>query len=184
MTGIENGRYTIIAIEGVITDVAKQLEKKNYAMLTSSFIKISAEEKEKTVELFLSEPLEILKITSIDMQSQYCANLVMNDNSNEIFIIDTLKSPGDSIFVNLEKSNRLETYQIPEYIFILPEITDTLAPKLSQYFFNKDNSWKEEIDEFANIILKNLPIKTGNIYDALMVMKMIEKIYRADKKSL
>ena len=139
LTGIENGRYTIIAIEGVITDVAKQLEKKNYAMLTSSFIKISAEEKEKTVELFLSEPLEILKITSIDMQSQYCANLVMNDNSNEIFIIDTLKSPGDSIFVNLEKSNRLETYQIPEYIFILPEITDTLAPKLSQSFFNKDN---------------------------------------------
>ena len=60
LTGIENGRYTIIAIEGVITDVAKQLEKKNYAMLTSSFIKISAEEKEKTVELFLSEPLEIL----------------------------------------------------------------------------------------------------------------------------
>ena len=46
-----------------------------------------------------------------------------------------------------------------------------------RYFFNKDNSWKEEIDEFANIILKNLPIKTGNIYDALMVMKMIEKIY-------
>ena len=49
------------------------------------------------------------------------------------------------------------------------------------YFFKKDNSWKEEIDEFANIILKNLPVKTGNIYDAYMVMKMVDSIYRADK---
>ncbi len=138
-TGIENGRYTIIAIEGVITDVAKQLEKKNYAMLTSSFIQISAEEKEKTVEMLLSEPLEKLQITSIDMQSQYCAKIVMNDNSNEVFILDTLKNPGDSIFVNLGKSNRLETYQIPEYSFILPEITDTLAPKLLQSIFDTDH---------------------------------------------
>ena len=53
-----------------------------------------------------------------------------------------------------------------------------------QYFFDKDNSWKEEIDEFANIVLKKLPVKTGNIYDACMVMSMVEKIYRADKKSI
>ena len=54
----------------------------------------------------------------------------------------------------------------------------------NQYYFSKDNSWKEEIDEFANIILKKLPIKTGNIYDALKVMDMVEKIYRADKKGV
>ena len=54
----------------------------------------------------------------------------------------------------------------------------------SQYYFNKDNSWKEEIDEFANIILEKLPVKTGNIFDALKVMDMIEKIYRADKQGI
>jgi len=52
----------------------------------------------------------------------------------------------------------------------------------NQYYFSQDNSWKDEIDEFANIILKKLSIKTGNIYDALKVMNMVEKIYRADKK--
>ena len=52
----------------------------------------------------------------------------MDNDSEEIFIIDTYHIPGDSIFINLEKSNRLETYQIPEYSFILPEIIDTLAP--------------------------------------------------------
>jgi len=53
-----------------------------------------------------------------------------------------------------------------------------------QYFFRKDNSWKEEIDEFANIILKKLKIKTGNINDALSVMNMVEKIYHGDPKNL
>ena len=43
-TGIENGRYTIIALEGVISDIGKQIRKKNYAMLTSSYITISSEE--------------------------------------------------------------------------------------------------------------------------------------------
>jgi len=52
----------------------------------------------------------------------------------------------------------------------------------NQYYFSQDNSWKDEIDEFANIILKKLSVKTGNIYDALKVMNMVEKIYRADKK--
>ena len=54
----------------------------------------------------------------------------------------------------------------------------------NQYYFNKDNSWKEEIDEFANNILKNRTIKTGNVYDALKVMSMVEKIYKADKRSI
>ena len=54
----------------------------------------------------------------------------------------------------------------------------------NQYYFNKDNSWREEIDEFANIILKKLSVKTGNIFDALKVMDMVGKIYRADKKGV
>ena len=33
-------------------------------------------------------------------------------------------------------------------------------------------------------VIKKLPIKTGNIYDALMVMHMVEKIYHDDKKGV
>ena len=65
----------------------------------------------------------------------------------------------------------------------LPKSTKGSKLKM-QYFFKTDNSWKEEIDEFANIILKNLTVKTGNIYDAYMVMNMVEKIYKADKKGI
>ena len=51
-----------------------------------------------------------------------------------------------------------------------------------KFLFAKDVSWKEEIDEFANIIVKKLPVKTGNINDALLVMQMVQDIYRADSK--
>ena len=53
-----------------------------------------------------------------------------------------------------------------------------------QFYFKEDNSWAEEINEFANIIIKKLPVKTGNVNDALQVMDMLERIYRADKKGL
>ena len=44
-----------------------------------------------------------------------------------------------------------------------------------------DNSWKEEIDEFADYIVNNKPIDNGTSGDALKVMEMIFEIYKADK---
>ena len=53
--------------------------------------------------------------------------------------------------------------------------------KTKKFFFNKDNSWKNEVDEFADIILKNRTVKTGNSNQALQVMNMVYKIYQNDK---
>ena len=44
-----------------------------------------------------------------------------------------------------------------------------------------DNSWKEEIDEFAECIVNNQPVENGTSEDALKVMEMIFDIYKADK---
>ncbi|MBT7755602.1 MAG: Gfo/Idh/MocA family oxidoreductase [Candidatus Magasanikbacteria bacterium] len=49
------------------------------------------------------------------------------------------------------------------------------------YTFLNDNSWKDEIDEFADCIVKNRPIANGTSYDALKVMEMIFNVYQADK---
>ena len=48
--------------------------------------------------------------------------------------------------------------------------------------FKKDLSWKLEIDEFADIILKNKKVEIGSSHDALKVMQMVEKIYKESKK--
>ena len=137
-SNIDYGKYSIAAIEGILKDISKQIEKKNYALLTSDYISLSHDNQAERVNLLLSEPLKKLRITSIEMISQHSINLFMDNNSKEIIIIDTLLVPGDSVFINLRKSNRLGTYQIPEYSFILPEITDTLAPILAKSYFDTD----------------------------------------------
>ncbi len=53
-----------------------------------------------------------------------------------------------------------------------------------RYSFDKDNSWKDEVDEFSKIIKNNLKVKIGNFNDALEVMKMIDLIYKNDKSIL
>ena len=42
-------------------------------------------------------------------------------------------------------------------------------------FYFKDTSWKEEVDEFADIIINNKSVIIGNLKDALDVMLMIKK---------
>tara|TARA_Y100001958_G_C21233599_1_gene559664 strand:+ start:222 stop:1268 length:1047 start_codon:yes stop_codon:yes gene_type:complete len=71
-----------------------------------------------------------------------------------------------------------------EKIAIIPKQKinfSTKNVKKKIFVFKKDNSWKEEIEEFAEIIKKDKKVLTGNSFDALQVMKMIYKIYQNDK---
>ena len=43
-----------------------------------------------------------------------------------------------------------------------------------------DNSWKDEIDEFARAVIHADPILHGNSRDALETMKLVFRIYYAD----
>jgi predicted dehydrogenase len=45
-----------------------------------------------------------------------------------------------------------------------------------------DNSWRSEIDEFADIIISDEVVENGNSADALKVMELVYKIYFADSK--
>tara|TARA_Y100000591_G_C21796413_1_gene679577 strand:+ start:306 stop:1319 length:1014 start_codon:yes stop_codon:yes gene_type:complete len=49
------------------------------------------------------------------------------------------------------------------------------------YYFKNDFSWRDEIEEFSNVIINNSSVKTGNIKDAILSMRLVEKIYHADK---
>ena len=53
--------------------------------------------------------------------------------------------------------------------------------KKKNFYFKKDTSWKEEVDEFADIVINNKSVIIGNLKDALDVMLMIKKIYANDK---
>ena len=46
--------------------------------------------------------------------------------------------------------------------------------------YSIDNSWKDEIDEFAGAIVDNKPILYGGAVDALKTMELVYRIYCAD----
>jgi predicted dehydrogenase len=46
--------------------------------------------------------------------------------------------------------------------------------------YNRDNSWREEIAEFAQAILEDRPVRSGSAEEALRTMELVYRIYSAD----
>lgn len=53
-------------------------------------------------------------------------------------------------------------------------------PREQKTRYNEDNSWRDEIDEFAEAILEDKPIVNGSAEDALKTMQTVFRIYCAD----
>ncbi len=45
----------------------------------------------------------------------------------------------------------------------------------------QDDSWKNEIDEFTQIILNDSKVNSGSSFDALETMKLVYSIYNSDQ---
>ncbi|MFA4842482.1 MAG: Gfo/Idh/MocA family oxidoreductase [Candidatus Omnitrophota bacterium] len=58
--------------------------------------------------------------------------------------------------------------------------TGTASEEVVTYL--EDNSWRDEINEFAEAIVSHKPIKSGSSQDALSTMKTVYRIYFADPK--
>jgi len=50
-------------------------------------------------------------------------------------------------------------------------------PHQKTYYFGNDNSWKKEVDMFADCIINNKQVKSASIDDAMEVMKLVKMIY-------
>ena len=46
--------------------------------------------------------------------------------------------------------------------------------------FLEDTSWRDEIYEFASVIINDLPVESGTSNDALETMKLVFGIYYSD----
>jgi len=75
-----------------------------------------------------------------------------------------------------------KTYGEEKLVIIFKDKNINKKPKIKIFKFKIDNSWRDEVNEFAKIILKNQKVETGNSNQALKVMAMIDNIYKNDKK--
>lgn len=57
---------------------------------------------------------------------------------------------------------------------------DNGLPKEQTTHYNADNSWRDEINEFADAVLNDKPIVEGSSHEALKTMHLVYKIYAAD----
>ncbi|MBW9232592.1 Gfo/Idh/MocA family protein [Leptospira santarosai] len=53
-------------------------------------------------------------------------------------------------------------------------------PRMETINYLEDNSWRDEINEFTDHILKDEPIRTGSSLDAYQTMKLVYQVYHAD----
>ena len=69
-----------------------------------------------------------------------------------------------------------------EKLLIVPKQEESVNGALSESTtqFLEDNSWKDEIDEFVDIIINDKPVIQGSSYDALKVMELVYSIYDSD----
>ena len=109
----------------------------------------------------------MLHSTATQWQHQFRIEIILKDALLELTgILSGTKSYGSENLTIIERVD--------------DELTGSQNKKTKNYLH--DNSWKEEIDEFSDCIVNNEPIKNGTSEDALKVMEMVFKIYKADKK--
>ena len=57
---------------------------------------------------------------------------------------------------------------------------DSGDPKEQTTRYNEDNSWRDEISEFAEAIQDDAPIVSGSSMDAFLTLRTVYRIYCAD----
>jgi len=107
-----------------------------------------------------------LHSTATQWQHRFRLEIILNEGLLELQgILSGSKSYGSETLKVIERSKVKSSGSQEEKI----------------YTFLSDNSWKDEIDEFANCIINDEPVTNGTSYDALQVMKMIFNVYKSDK---
>lgn len=108
----------------------------------------------------------MLHSTATQWQHRFRIEIILNNALLELTgILSGTKSYGSENLTIIEKLD--------------DEPTGSQNKTTKNYLY--DNSWKEEIDEFADCIVYNKTINNGTSEDALRVMEMIFNIYKADK---
>ena len=142
---LEPNNYVISALEGKIYNFNKQLRINRYGIISDDYLSLKNKDEIKNVEIYMDNPLEKIYIESIDIKNYSFGVLNFSNGSKENFLIpfkDKLNqiqyNIGDTILINLQKENHLEKYSTKDFKFILPEVIDTIPPKIiSQKLLNE-----------------------------------------------
>jgi len=138
---LPEGNFLVGALEGELSDFGKDYRKQRYGLLSRDYISLADTTSVMDLQLLLGDPLERLNIKSIDFQNEDYITLSLSDGSEESFSLQeyfgrpSRFAPGDTVVLSLDRTNRLESYTMSPYSFVIPAITDTLPPTVVDHFF-------------------------------------------------
>ena len=96
------------------------------------------------------------------------------------FNLDIIMTKGAIILSGILSSTR--SYGAETITVVYSEDNDEGDPREETKRYNEDISWRDEVNHFADIILKKVPMQHGSSIEALKTMQLVFKIYKADKE--
>ena len=94
------------------------------------------------------------------------------------FRLEITLSEGTLILSGILSSSR--SYGVETLTVVERSNDDRGDPREVATRYNADNSWQAEIEEFAQAIIADKPIRSGSSLEALKTMQLVYDIYRAD----
>jgi predicted dehydrogenase len=73
-----------------------------------------------------------------------------------------------------------KSYGQEQLTIVYRDDADQGNPQETTQTYIRDNSWHDEIFEFADLILNDRPVEIGSSEEALKTMQLVYEIYRAD----
>ena len=81
------GIYTINSLEGNINKFSNQMRKNRYGMISENFLHLTNNGNLEDIRIFMDEPIERLKINSIEFQNTQFGKVIYSDGSDQNYII-------------------------------------------------------------------------------------------------
>lgn len=168
---IEEGYYSIAAVENKLIDINVDLSRRRYALLDSTHI---FSNDTLSLKMNISDPISKQEISSINFINQYYVNYMLSDNTIEFGILDTIYNNFNQSEFSLELmrtslilQNEFESYSTNVFEFIVPEVVDTIAPTI-----NSTN-----IDEFNFSLVFSEPLEKFNYKGIFYILEDSNKVY-------
>lgn len=155
-SAINDGVYSIIAINKMIVNPEIDITQREFSISNDDLI-VTDKDLDHSIILNLGEPIPQKNISSVDFINQYYVNYSFTDGSNQFGVIDTIHNNFNNDFSNIKLSaslsldNQFKEYMTPPFEFIVPNIIDTISPRINSCQLNNLNisiSISEPLDYF------------------------------------
>jgi len=122
---LEPGKYVVISSKGNL-----DIYNNPYGLSPYNYINLNSESCYKNISIYIDEPLEKKKIARVETINSNLLNIWYDNNVVEPYIINPAIDNGDSIYINIKLSNRLEEYILDPYLYIGTSKLDSISPTI------------------------------------------------------